>query len=181
MALLGTDYQSAYMGDELNQMNIPMNNHPPVIPTQKEREFDYNNNENINTEKMQQNNMSNEPQKNIVYDQNMFLNDMQQDSTIDQISILKKELQKQKDLQMKMNYENESTIDRYLSKKKDVFKLLNLSLTILLGISLHFVVTDYIRDYIKNTDLSDNKELLIKIAYPLTIFFILWTLKVFNK
>ena len=43
MALLGTDYQSAYMGDELNQMNIPMNNNPPVIPTQKKREFDYDN------------------------------------------------------------------------------------------------------------------------------------------
>ena len=88
---------------------------------------------------------------------------------------------KQKEIQMKMNYENESLIDKFMSKKKDVMKLVNLSLTILLGISIHYVVVDYVREYIKSSDLTENKEFFIKISYPMTIFILLWTLKVFNK
>lgn len=183
MALFGTDYQSAYMNED-NQFNI--NNQPhimqqhndiPASPTHDKLSTEQDNLQiNLNP---QMNNNANNGQN--IYEQNNFINDMNNDSTMDQISILKHELQKQKEIHMKMNYENESLIDKFLSKKKDVMKLVNLSLTILLGISIHYVVVDYVREYIKSSDLTENKEFFIKISYPMTIFILLWTLKVFNK
>ena len=171
MALLGTDYQSAYMSDEHLHMT-QSDNQPHIIQQQQQQQQQQPTTEDKHV---------NESQKNEIYEQTNFFNGLNNDNTIDQISYLKNELQKQKQIQMKLNYENESIIDRFLSKKKDVIKLINLALTILLGVSIHYVVVDYIKDYLKNNDLSDNKEFFIKIAYPITVCFIIWTSKVFNK
>lgn len=75
----------------------------------------------------------------------------------------------------------DSLYDRFLSKKKDVFKLLAISLTILLAMSTHFVMLDLLRNYLNNNDFSRGRETLIRIAYPLGVLFALWSLKVFNK
>ena len=75
----------------------------------------------------------------------------------------------------------DSLYDRFLSKKKDVFKLLAISLTILLAMSTHFVMLDLVRNYLNNNDFSRGRETLIRMAYPLGVLFTLWSLKVFNK
>lgn len=75
----------------------------------------------------------------------------------------------------------DSLYDRFLSKKKDVFKLLAISLTILLAMSTHFVMLDLLRNYLNNNDFSRGRETLIRIAYPFGVLFTLWSLKVFNK
>lgn len=75
----------------------------------------------------------------------------------------------------------DSLYDRFLSKKKDVFKLLAISLTILLAMSTHFVMLDLIRNYLNNNDLSRGRETLVRMGYPLGVLFVLWSLKVFNK
>ena len=74
-----------------------------------------------------------------------------------------------------------SIYDRFLSKKKDVMKLLAISLTVLLAISTNFVMCDLIKKYLMNNDFSDNKETIIKTMYPLSTFILLWSTKVFNK
>lgn len=75
----------------------------------------------------------------------------------------------------------DSLYDRFLSKKKDVFKLLAISLTILLAMSTHFVMLDLLRNYLNNNDFPRGRETLIRMAYPVGVLFSLWSLKVFNK
>lgn len=96
-----------------------------------------------------------------------------------QIIELQNELLKQK--QINMQNDMDTLFDRFASKKKDVFKLFSLSLTICLGISIHFVLSDLIKNYILNNEFTSSKELLIRIAYPISIFIFMWSLKVFNK
>lgn len=76
---------------------------------------------------------------------------------------------------------NDSIFDRFASKKKDVFKLLNISLSVLLAISLHYVMGDIIKVYLRNNDFTYNKEVFVKTMYPASVLLILWSLKVFNK
>lgn len=108
-----------------------------------------------------------------VPNQNVF---MQNDQII-------KDLQKELVQQKKMHYSStsEPLYERYVSKKKDVFKLITISLTVLLGISLHMVLGDMIKNYIEFNDFTYNKECVIKAAYPVCVFFVIWSLKVFNK
>lgn len=78
-------------------------------------------------------------------------------------------------------YQQDSVIDRYISKKKDVMKLVIMSFTVLLGLSLHYLITDIVRNYIASNDLTMNQEFFTKCAYPVTIVLLIWTLKVFNR
>ena len=66
-------------------------------------------------------------------------------------------------------------------KKRMYLKLFSLSLTICLGISIHFVLSDLIKNYILNNEFTSSKELLIRMVYPISIFAFMWSLKVFNK
>jgi hypothetical protein len=79
------------------------------------------------------------------------------------------------------SYQQDSVIDRYISKKKDVMKLVIMSFTVLLGLSLHYLITDIVRNYIASNDLTMNQEFFTKLAYPVTIVLLIWTLKVFNR
>lgn len=95
------------------------------------------------------------------------------------IKELQMELEKQKQLNKKE--QGEPLYDRFVSKKKDVMKLLSIALTVLLAISLHFVLSDLIKTYLANNDFKSNKEQLIKFMYPLSVLAVLWSVKVFNK
>lgn len=95
------------------------------------------------------------------------------------IKELQMELEKQKNLNKK-EY-SEPLFDRFISKKKDVMKLFNIALTVLLAISLHFVLSDLIKSYLQNNDFTYNKEILIKFMYPFSVLMVLWSFKVFNK
>lgn len=95
------------------------------------------------------------------------------------IKELQMELEKQKQLNKKE--QGEPLYDRFVSKKKDVMKLLCIALTVLLAISLHFVLSDLIKTYLTNNDFTSNKEQLIKLMYPLSVLAVLWSVKVFNK
>ena len=97
------------------------------------------------------------------------------------IKDLQKELQQQKYLNYSNTSSKEPLYERYISKKKDVLKLISISLTVLLGISMHFVFSDLIKSYLEFNDFTYNKESLIKAAYPLCVFFVMWSIKVFNK
>lgn len=74
-----------------------------------------------------------------------------------------------------------SYIDKLFSKKKELGRLLQFSMIILLALSLHLVIKHYLKIYISERDLSFERELFIRILYPLAILFILWNLKVFLR
>ena len=125
----------------------------------------------------------NEP-KSPVYNQTIPLHPMQisqEDDTKQKINELQNQLKRQKELNVIMQKDVASIYDRFVSKKKDVLKLLNVSLTVLLAISIHYVMSDLLKGYIMNNDFSSNKEMLIKFSYPLVIFILMWSMKVFNR
>ena len=102
----------------------------------------------------------------------------------EQLAMLQHELAKQKELaknSQSTNKESESIIDRFVSKKKEVFKLVVMSLTILLAMSIHYVMNDLLKNYLINNELSENQEFMTKLAYPLTVLLVIWAFKVFNK
>lgn len=94
------------------------------------------------------------------------------------IKELQQELEKQRSLNKR---DSEPLYDRFISKKKDVMKLLNIALTVLLAISLHYVLSDLLKSYLQNNDFSTNKETMIKVLYPASVLLVLWSFKVFNK
>ena len=76
---------------------------------------------------------------------------------------------------------SETLYDRYVSKKKDVFKLIAIALTILLAMSTNYVIQDLLKVYLMNNDFTREREIAVRVLYPLSILGILWSLKVFNR
>ena len=113
-----------------------------------------------------------------TYDANNFFRDNQMQNQLSQLQD-ELRLQKQKTQSYKTNDVN--LIDRFVSKKKDVIKLVLISLTVVLAFSLHYVIHDALKTYLMNSILTPSQELLTKLAYPVTILLIIWTIKVFNK
>jgi len=113
-----------------------------------------------------------------VYETNNFFKDSQMN---DQLGQLQEELKLQKQKLQATKSNDVNIIDRFVSKKKEVFKLVIISLTILLAFSMHFVVNDLMKTYLMNTILTPNQEMFTKLSYPITVLLLIWTIKVFNK
>lgn len=64
-------------------------------------------------------------------------------------------------------------------RRRDVLKLIMLSITILLAISLHSTAWHYLRSFIEDTTLTWNQELVIRLAYPIVVLVVLWHVKAF--
>ena len=176
MSLLGTDIISAYTDGSQFQnehMNTEQFQNTPQNGTQQQQQ-------------QQQEQPPSTPNRNgssqpYDYNQQHIMDDIHNENAMQQIDYLKNELNKQKQLQYKMNVEQSTIMDKFLDKKKDVLKLFNLSLTILLGMSMHYVIVDWLKDYIRLNTFSDNKEFFMKLAYPVTILMFIWISKVVNK
>lgn len=153
--MFGTELDTAYFNSKPTNLNYN-DNLPHIIKSEESEPI-------------------NEPQK---YEQQIpIVPIFQQNDNV--IKELQMELEKQKNLNKKEYYE--PLYDRFISKKKDVMKLFNIALTVLLAISLHFVFSDLIKSYLQNNDFTYNKEILIKFLYPFSVLMILWSFKVFNK
>jgi len=96
------------------------------------------------------------------------------------ITLLMNELKKQQAITANMQ-EQTSYIDRLFSKKKDMLKVLQLALVIVLAMSIHFIIDHYLRNYIKNNDFTFERELLLRLLYPFALLFVLWHMKAFIK
>jgi hypothetical protein len=59
-----------------------------------------------------------------------------------------------------------------------MIKIVVLSLIILLALSLHDIIKNYLRIFIIEGDLNPRKEFFYRFSYPLTIFLIIWIIKV---
>lgn len=168
--MFGTELDTAYYGNHNNVSNQHqlMNIETTNEPEQKIRPSKPTITEQINYETTNTHNVPSVSFPPITLSQN--------DSIIKELQM---ELEKQKQLNKKDN--SEPLYDRFVSKKKDVMKLICIALTVLLAISLHFVFQELITSYIQNNDFTSNKELLVRFMYPISVLAVLWTIKVFNK
>ena len=96
------------------------------------------------------------------------------------IAVLLNELKKQQKLTANMQQQS-GYLDKLFSRKKEVLRILQFSLIIVLAMSLHFVVDHYMKYYIKNNDLTFERELILRLLYPVALIFILWNMKTFMK
>ena len=72
-------------------------------------------------------------------------------------------------------------VDRYVKSKKDVYKLFVMALLVLLALSMNDIVKYYLSKYIMNNDLTNNNELYLRISIPLSVLFLIWTMKALTK
>lgn len=96
------------------------------------------------------------------------------------IAVLLNELRKQQKIVANIESQN-GYFDKLASKRKDVMRIIQLSLVIVLALSLHFIIDHYLQTYIKNNDLSFERELIIRVLYPVAIVFVIWNMKAFLK
>lgn len=96
------------------------------------------------------------------------------------VVMLMNELKKQQKLTQNIQSQS-GYLDKLFAKKKDVLRIIYFALIIVLAISLHFVFDHYIKYYLKNNDISFEREMIIRFLYPASLLFILWNMKVFMK
>ena len=65
-------------------------------------------------------------------------------------------------------------------KRRDVQKLVILSLMVTLGIAVHWVTVNYYDSWLNSWGLSGRQDFLLRLSYPAAIVFIIWNLKVFG-
>lgn len=63
------------------------------------------------------------------------------------------------------------------SKKRDIMKLIILSMMVLLAISIHSFVMFLIKEGLASSEMSFKQEIGIRLLYPIVVLFILWNLK----
>ena len=91
------------------------------------------------------------------------------------------EIKKQKGKETVHKEDSPSYIDKLFAKKKDVLKLVQLSLIVVLGLCLHSLIEFYLKEYISSNDFTWERLLMLRLLYPLSIIFILWNLKTYVK
>jgi hypothetical protein len=71
--------------------------------------------------------------------------------------------------QVKPNY-----FDKLASKKKDMYKFMQSALIVIFALSVHFLISHYFSWYIDNHDISFEREILLRLLYPIGILFVGW-------
>ena len=162
--MLGTDLFQAY---EQTSPNNPMMNSPHPPMSDASENVDHNHNHNVEVEQVQQ------MAKPINTNQESYFTS--EPSLQEQLQQLQIELNNQK-----KQKKQDNIVDKYISKKKDVLKLFLMALTILLAFSMHYLIIDLIKNYSLTNDLSSGRELFVKLAYPISVLMVIWTIKVIN-
>ena len=91
--------------------------------------------------------------------------------------------QQQNQVQVSQQSQGDSSsyFDKLFSKRKEIYKVLQLSLIITLGLSIHFLIDHYLTKYLADNEMSFERQLILRLMYPLAVLFILWNLRVFVK
>jgi hypothetical protein len=101
-------------------------------------------------------------------------------------------IQKNNYLQMPKSYEDNkpinviytqkqpSYIEKLMAKKKELFKIIQISFIITLGISIYYFIDHYLNFYINSKDLSFERQFLIRLLFPISIIFIIWNLRIYG-
>jgi hypothetical protein len=72
-------------------------------------------------------------------------------------------------------------LERLGLKSKDVLRLVVLSLMIALGISIHWVASHYVNEWLESSDFNGRQRLAVRLGYPAIILAILWNIKAFQQ
>lgn len=91
------------------------------------------------------------------------------------------ELKRRKEEPQQQYNNSPSYFDKLFGKKKELGKIMQFTLIIVLGLSIHYLIDHYLGNYISNHDMSFERQMFLRILYPVAILFILWNLKVFIK
>lgn len=73
----------------------------------------------------------------------------------------------------------QSYFESLISKRRNVLKMIGLSIIILLGISLHSLIDFVLREAVIANDYGFNQELGLRILYPVAVVLIMWSIKSF--
>ena len=65
-------------------------------------------------------------------------------------------------------------------RRRDLMKLVVLAVMVTLGVSLHWVGSHYVCEWIESSDFDPRQRLAIRLAYPAGVAFLLWNLKAFQ-
>jgi hypothetical protein len=71
--------------------------------------------------------------------------------------------------------------DKLMSKKKDLIKFFQSALIILFAISIHFLIQHYFQQYISSNDVSFERELILRLLYPIGVAFVAWNVMLIYK
>lgn len=61
-------------------------------------------------------------------------------------------------------------------KKKDIWKFMQSGFIILFAISIHYFIDFILKHYLSNHDISFERELFIRILYPVAVLFLAWNI-----
>jgi len=70
-----------------------------------------------------------------------------------------------------------SYFDKLASKSKDLVKLIQFALIVVLALSIHAIIKHYLKEYLSANDFSTEREVGMRLLYPLAVVFILWNIK----
>jgi hypothetical protein len=118
-----------------------------------------------------------------VYNQSELLQDINSKSLKSQMEQLRKDMEEQQHsskLQYKQNYERNSIYDKYVKRKKDISRFLCLALIIIFALSIHDIISHSLSDYINSINITPKREIGMKLAYPVGIIVVYWTMKAFK-
>jgi hypothetical protein len=70
-------------------------------------------------------------------------------------------------------------LDRMWARRRDIAKMLVLSLVVLLAISSHWSIAHYIKGYLENLPYANSLwvEAGVRAAYPVLVLLLMWILK----
>lgn len=95
---------------------------------------------------------------------------------------IEKEKEKKKMIeQLKQLKNNDSIIDKYNKRSKDITKILVITIIGMAILSSHDMVVTYLRKYINKNELDSRNEMFVRASVPLTLLFVVWTIKAFGK
>lgn len=72
-------------------------------------------------------------------------------------------------------------LERLGLRSRDVVRLIVLAFMVALGISIHWVGSHYITEWLDSSDFNAKQRLAIRLLYPGAIVFVLWNIKAFQQ
>jgi hypothetical protein len=74
---------------------------------------------------------------------------------------------------------HDSYLEKLMSKRRDVLKMIMFMFIILLALSLHHIVKHYYKMFFEEYVVTPAKEFFVRIVYPLVVIFAIWNMRTF--
>lgn len=161
--------------------NTQENYNQPQSPNQLQNSLG-----NLKNDNNQYNNVSENMYNSNNSPQTINNNDESKQEVDKVIEKMQKHIDKQKKINelkeefKKVKSNNDSIIDSYIKKKKDVLKFFLYSLAIVLALVIVDMIKVYLNKYLLSNDVTSKNEFYLRLAIPLTVIFIIWSIKVLS-